>query len=168
MFPVTNTSETIIECLIKETNKYNVEILLNRNVERIEMEDDGQFKIHFSNEESIHSDFLCIATGGYPKSTMFNWLMELQHTIAEPLPSLFTFNIPGSTITALMGVSVENATVKITGTKLSTEGPLLITHWGMSGPAILKLSAFAARELAAMQYHFQSMLIGLVLIMNKH
>ncbi|MBA4196661.1 MAG: aminoacetone oxidase family FAD-binding enzyme [Chitinophaga sp.] len=154
MFPVTNSSETIIECLMREANKYNVEILLNRNVERIEITEAKQFKLLFSNLEFIDSDFLCIATGGYHKSTMFNWLLELKHTIAEPLPSLFTFNIPNSTVTELMGVSVDKATVKINGTKLSSEGPVLITHWGMSGPAILKLSAFAARELAGMNYDF--------------
>ena len=89
-----------------------------------------------------------------PKSTMFNWLTSLGHTIETPVPSLFTFNIPNNPITELMGISVEKAVVKIVGSKLSDEGPLLITHWGMSGPAILKLSAWGARELADKNYHF--------------
>jgi predicted Rossmann fold flavoprotein len=81
--------------------------------------------------------------------------MDLGHTISEPVPSLFTFNSPGNRITELMGVSVPQARVKIEGTKLSEEGPLLITHWGFSGPAVLKLSAAGARELASMQYVFK-------------
>jgi predicted flavoprotein YhiN len=81
-------------------------------------------------------------------------LKNLGHTISEPVPSLFTFNMPGNKITELMGVSVEQATVKIVGTKLQQTGPLLITHWGLSGPAVLKLSAFAAIELAEKKYEF--------------
>ena len=85
---------------------------------------------------------------------MFEWLRELGHTIEEPVPSLFTFNMPGHPITKLMGVSVENARVKIIGTKLEQEGPLLITHWGLSGPAVLKLSAWGARQLAISNWQF--------------
>ena len=109
----------------------------------------------------LNANFLCIATGGYPKTSMFEWLTKLGHTIAQPVPSLFTFNLsagkPGFSkhpITALMGVSVEKARVKIEGTKLSEEGPVLITHWGLSGPAILRLSASGARELAVSNYQF--------------
>ena len=85
---------------------------------------------------------------------MFEWLKKTGHHIEEPVPSLFTFNMPGNPVTQLMGVSVEKATVKIMGSKLSSEGPLLVTHWGMSGPVILRLSAWGARELADKQYHF--------------
>jgi predicted Rossmann fold flavoprotein len=88
---------------------------------------------------------------------MFDWLRKLGHSIEEPVPSLFTFNMPGHPIAKLMGVSVETARVKITGTKLEQEGPLLITHWGLSGPAVLKLSAWGARELAARNYEFEIM-----------
>lgn len=90
------------------------------------------------------------------KGVMFEWLKALGHSIEEPVPSLFTFNIPDNPITRLMGVSVEKASVKIVGSKLSDEGPLLITHWGMSGPAILKLSAWGARELANRNYNFNT------------
>jgi len=85
---------------------------------------------------------------------MFDWLTALGHTIESPVPSLFTFNMPGNKITELMGIAVEKTIVKVVGSKLSEEGPLLITHWGMSGPAILKLSAWGARELADKNYHF--------------
>jgi hypothetical protein len=84
----------------------------------------------------------------------YDWLKKAEHSIEEPVPSLFTFNMPGNSITSLMGVSVERVTVKIAGSKLSEEGPLLITHWGMSGPAILKLSAWGARELAICNWQF--------------
>jgi predicted Rossmann fold flavoprotein len=85
---------------------------------------------------------------------MFDWLRELGHTIEDPVPSLFTFNLPGHPITELMGVSVEMAKVKIAQTKLEQAGPVLITHWGLSGPAILRLSAWGARELAEKKYEY--------------
>ncbi|HMR92613.1 MAG TPA: aminoacetone oxidase family FAD-binding enzyme, partial [Chitinophagaceae bacterium] len=100
------------------------------------------------------ADYLCIATGGYPRHTQFDWITALGHSVEEPVPSLFTFNLPGNNITALMGISVEKAKVKIPGTKLEEEGPLLITHWGMSGPAVLKLSAWGARVLKGKGWHF--------------
>lgn len=157
MFPVTDSSQTIIDCLMKEANKYGVAIRLNTEVKKI----NAQYSIlnvQCSNGESIDADFVCIASGGYPKSSMFDWLRELGHTIEEPVPSLFTFNMPGHPITKLMGVSVENARVKIIGTKLEQEGPLLITHWGLSGPAILKLSAWGARQLALCNWQFNSLI----------
>ena len=153
MFPVTDSSQTVIDCLMKEANKYAVGILMNREAVELTMEHE-QWTIVFKNNERIKADYVCIASGGFPKSIQFDWLRKLGHTIEEPVPSLFTFNIPGSSITELMGVVADNATVKINGTKLSSQGPLLITHWGMSGPAVLKLSSFAARELAAANWHF--------------
>jgi len=113
-----------------------------------------QFVIELSDGRLLTSDFLCIATGGYPKSSQFDWLKALGHTIAEPVPSLFTFNMPGHAITQLMGVSVPEAQVKITGTNLQAKGPLLITHWGLSGPVVLRLSAWGARELATGNWQF--------------
>ena len=158
MFPASNTSETIIECLVKEANKYGVEIKMNADVKKINAlsddSNDGQFEIYLANEKTLYADYICIACGGYPKAAQFDWLKDLGHTIAAPVPSLFTFNMPGNAITSLMGVSVEHVIVKIKGTKLSEEGPLLITHWGLSGPAILKLSAWGARQLAELNYHF--------------
>jgi predicted Rossmann fold flavoprotein len=101
------------------------------------------------------ADYVCLATGGYPKAAMFQWLHNLGHHFSEPVPSLFTFNLPGHPVTTLMGVSVDLARVKIAGSKLVEEGPVLITHWGLSGPAILRLSAWGARELMAKQYDFR-------------
>jgi predicted Rossmann fold flavoprotein len=153
MFPVSNTSQSIIDCLMNEVNRYDVGILMNRDAKQLTI-DNGQWKIVFANEEVIHADYVCIASGGYPKSAQFEWLKNIGHTIEEPVPSLFTFNMPGNPVTELMGITAENVSVKINGTKLTQEGPLLITHWGMSGPAILKLSAQGARELANKNYEF--------------
>ena len=153
MFPVSNTSQSIIDCLMNEVNRYDVGILMNRDAKQLTI-DNGQWKIVFANDEVIHADYVCIASGGYPKSVQFEWLKNIGHTIEEPVPSLFTFNMPGNSVTELMGITAERVSVKINGTKLSQEGPLLITHWGMSGPAILKLSAQGARELANKNYEF--------------
>ena len=153
MFPVSNTSQTIIDCLMQEANQYGVTILMNREVKEIVKKDNG-FNLLFSNHSIIETDFLCIASGGYPKSLQFEWLTKIGHTVESPVPSLFTFNMPGNPITALMGIAVEKVQVKIRGSKLVEDGPMLITHWGMSGPAILKLSAWGARELAAKNWQF--------------
>jgi predicted Rossmann fold flavoprotein len=153
MFPVTDSSETIINCLLREASLYRVDIRMNATVEKIQKDAEG-WLVSLTGGNAIKADFICVATGGYPKAEMFGWLLQTGHTIQPPLPSLFTFNMPGNPITALMGISVENAVVKITGTKMSQSGPLLITHWGMSGPAVLKLSAWGAAALAACGYKF--------------
>ena len=153
MFPVTDDSQTIINCLLREADKYGVKILMQSEVSSLESGVNG-FVLKTSDSRLLTPDYVCIACGGYPKSSMFDWLRKLGHTIEEPVPSLFTFNMPGNKITELMGVSVERGGVKVAGTKLAEEGPLLITHWGMSGPAILRLSAWGARQLADMNYHF--------------
>ncbi len=160
MFPVTNSSQTIIDCLLKEVNKYGVQILMNRQVQSLNVQS-STFNLQCSSGEIIKANYVCIAVGGYPKASMFEWLKQLGHAIEEPVPSLFTFNLttgknglPGNTITQLMGVSVENARLKIIGTKLEQEGPVLITHWGLSGPAVLRLSAWGARELKTKNWEF--------------
>lgn len=153
MFPVTDSSQTIIDCLLKEANKYGVEILMNKEIRSLEHKE-GEWVLKTSNEQELKADHVCIACGGYPKSAMFDWLKALGHTISDPVPSLFTFNMPGHPITQLMGVSVERVRIKINGTRLEQEGPLLITHWGLSGPAVLKLSAWGARELASANWQF--------------
>lgn len=160
MFPVTDLSQTIIDCLLNEAEKYGVEIMMRSEVRSLRIIE-NRFKVELSDLPTgqaglrlLTSDFVCIACGGYPKSSMFQWLGKLGHTIEEPVPSLFTFNLPGHSITKLMGVSVENAKVKIEGSKLEQEGPLLITHWGFSGPAVLKLSAWGARELKERNWEF--------------
>ncbi|HNP21274.1 MAG TPA: NAD(P)/FAD-dependent oxidoreductase [Panacibacter sp.] len=154
MFPLSDNSETIVGCLVKEANKYGVEILMNRTVEEIVKEGDSGFSVHFANAQPLAGDYICVACGGFSKATQFDWLVKTGHQIESPAPSLFTFNIPGNDITSMMGISVPQVTVKILSTKLAESGPLLITHWGLSGPVILKLSAWGAKELAAFNYHF--------------
>jgi predicted Rossmann fold flavoprotein len=153
MFPSNDSSETIINTLLNEANSYGVDIRLNTEVKDLQSRD-GIFHLQLNNDRQVTADYVCIACGGYPKLSMFQWLQNVGHSISEPVPSLFTFNIPGHTITQLMGVSVEKAKVKIEGSKLTEEGPVLITHWGLSGPAILRLSAWGARELAQKNYAF--------------
>jgi predicted Rossmann fold flavoprotein len=150
MFPVSNSSQTIIDCLMEEAARYGVEIWMHAEVTSVER----GFKVHLSGDRVLEADAVAIACGGYPRSASFQWVRELGHTIEEPVPSLFTFNMPGNGITRLMGVSVPEAKVRVAGSKLQEKGPLLITHWGMSGPAVLRLSAWGARELAARGYAF--------------
>ncbi len=154
MFPVSNNSQTIIDCLLKETDRYEVKIILQSEVKKVEKKLD-QFIITTADNNQLNADFLCVASGGYPKSEMFQWLKSTGHSIQNPVPSLFTFNVPNHPITHLMGLSVPNAIIKIRGTKLKEQGPLLITHWGLSGPVILKLSAWGARDLAERKYEFE-------------
>ena len=154
MFPVTDSSQTIIDCLLKEANKFGVEIMMNEEVKSLSVENGG-WTIKLSDARLLRAEFVCVASGGYPKSPMFDWLKVLSHTIEEPVPSLFTFNLPKHPITKLMGVSIEKAKVKIIGTKLEEEGPLLITHWGLSGPVVLRLSAWGARELKIKNYELR-------------
>jgi hypothetical protein len=157
MFPESNSSDTIINCLLQEANKNRVEILMNREILRIEkpsQENENAFQLFCKDGSVLEADFVCIACGGFHKREQYNWLTKLGHTFESPVPSLFTFNVPKNPIAELMGISVENAQVKINGTKFSQTGPLLITHWGFSGPAVLKLSAFAAKELSKIDYDF--------------
>lgn len=153
MFPVTDSSQTIVDCLLREANKYNVEILMNKEIRSVKHQD-SRWILTAANDQQIEADHVCIACGGYPKTSMFDWIKEAGHTISEPVPSLFTFNIPQHPVTKLMGISVPHARVKIIGKKLDQEGPVLITHWGLSGPAVLKLSAWGARQLAAVNWQF--------------
>ncbi len=230
MFPVSDSSQTIIDCLMREANAYGVEIRMHAEVAAVRVGDDAGavdgvavgvgdggavdgvavgvgdagvgvedggagvgvedatagmgerpvgvgsvavgvgdaavsavrveggagrlFRVALADGRVLGADYLCVACGGYPKSGMFDWIRGLGHTVEDPLPSLFTFNMPGDAITKLMGISVAKASVKVQGSKLAEEGPLLITHWGVSGPVVLRLSAWGARQLAAMDYHF--------------
>ncbi|OJV54805.1 MAG: flavoprotein [Bacteroidetes bacterium 43-16] len=154
MFPVTDDSQSVIDVLTRAAHKNGVEIRLGQQVYDIVPREQG-FTVHIKGHQDIHADQLVIASGGFPKIDMFDWLKHLGHTIAAPVPSLFTFNIPRNPITGLMGLSVPEGTVRILGTKLQESGPVLITHWGLSGPAILKTSAYGALQLAALNYNFQ-------------
>ncbi len=153
MFPVSNNSATIIECLLKEADQFKVRIEMQTEVKKITRKD-IKFQIETNKSSLIEADYICIASGGLPKMEMFNWISQLGHAIQPPVPSLFTFNMPKHPITTLMGLSVNNAVIKISGTKLKEQGALLITHWGLSGPVVLKLSAWGARQLADMGYQF--------------
>lgn len=153
IFPISDNSQTIIDCLISETRRLGVQIRMESTVDKILKRSDS-FLLTVNNEK-IEVDKVIVTTGGNSKLKAYQWLAELRHKIEQPIPSLFTFNMPKEPITSLMGVVVENVTVHIQGTKLKNQGALLITHWGMSGPAILKLSAFAACELNARQYDFE-------------
>lgn len=154
MFPVTNQSATIIDCLLREADLYKVKVSTNTGVHSI-VKEGNQWKILTEKKEEIIADAVCVACGGLPKLSMFDWLKNTGHSIVEPIPSLFTLNMPKHAITALMGVSVPNVSLKVVGSKLKESGPLLITHWGLSGPAVLKLSAWGARQLAELNYHFE-------------
>ncbi len=153
MFPVTDDSQTIIDCLLKEASRYNVHVQTGVEVGEITQKE-GLWEVGAGNK-TYTADYICVAAGGYNTIAKFNWLQQLGHTIETPVPSLFTFNMPKNPIRELMGLSVPNAQIKLTGSKLQTSGPLLITHWGLSGPAVLKLSAWAARVLEDKQYNFE-------------
>lgn len=153
VFPVSQDSQSIIDCFLNETKKRQINLEIGKGIQAIEPIK-NQLKLHFLKEQfpSAVFDKVIVATGGSPKRSGLTWLEELGHKIADPVPSLFTFNMPTESVSDLMGIVVENTLVNIQGTKLKSDGPLLITHWGMSGPAILKLSAFGARILSEMNY----------------
>lgn len=161
MFPVSNSSQTIIDCFLNEAKKHNVELLYNHSVKSIvdchaELAEASQknrnFKIE-TNQGNLTCNKVIIATGSNPK--IWNLLSDLGHNIVPPVPSLFTFDINDERIKDIPGVVAKNAQVKVLGTDLETNGPILITHVGMSAPAILKLSAFGAVQLAKLNYNFE-------------
>ena len=152
VFPKSNSSQSIIDCFLLNSKKLGIEILIKKPVDSIIKFENG---FHLKSvDETLYFDKVIVTIGGQPKKAGLNWLQDLGHEIIEPLPSLFTFNMPNNPICKLMGNVVEKATVKIESTKLISDGPLLVTHWGMSGPAILKLSAWGARILESKNYEF--------------
>ena len=142
---------------MNETKSLGVSVRIGAGVQAIRQMN-KQFTLDFNKD--VQSTFICdkiiVATGGSPKRQGLKWLEDLGHTIEDPVPSLFTFNMPNESVRDLMGIVVENAQVNIQGSKLKSSGPLLITHWGMSGPAILVLSSFGARILSEMNYQFKT------------
>ncbi|MBT7895979.1 MAG: NAD(P)/FAD-dependent oxidoreductase [Flavobacteriales bacterium] len=152
MFPESNSSQTIIDLFIRKTEKLNIKICLSSKVDKIQ-HSKGKISLQVNNK-NIKFDRLIISTGGYPKISGFKLFKELGYNISSPVPSLFTFNIPNDDMTKLMGVVVENTSAKVKGLKLKQNGPVLITHWGLSGPCILKLSSWGAKDLADLEYHF--------------
>ncbi|HRZ74662.1 MAG TPA: NAD(P)/FAD-dependent oxidoreductase [Flavobacterium sp.] len=149
MFPVSDSSQTIIDCFLTVAKKHKIEILTGQSVQSLYQAEDT-WKVE-TNHQTFRCKNLVMTTGSNPK--IWELLENLGHTIVPPVPSLFTFNIKDPRIKDLMGVSAF-ATVKVQNSKLSASGPLLITHWGMSGPGILRLSAWGARELFAKNYQF--------------
>lgn len=153
MFPTSDNSESIVRALMQAAEKAGVTIQTQTGVRQVEKTDEG-FKLTLSQKEERFTDRLILATGGNQSSGGLAIAESLGHTIIPPVPSLFTFHIKDSRLEGLAGLSVDHVEVSVPGTKLKTDGPLLITHWGMSGPAILKLSAWGARLLAEAKYQF--------------
>ena len=155
VFPQSQDSQSIIHCFLNEAKRLAIEIKTGIGVDLLKPKGE-QIELQFSKEgyNPLIFDKVIVTTGGSPQKAGLNWLESLGHKIESPVPSLFTFNMSKAPITKLMGIVVENTLVNIQGTKLKSEGPLLITHWGMSGPAILKLSSHGARILSEMNYHF--------------
>jgi len=139
VFPMSQDSHTIINCFLAETRRYGIEVLTETKIDSL--------------DQLSGYDFIAVTTGGSPKAEGLRWLGDMGHELESPVPSLFTFQIADKALHALMGTVVEDVVTMIPGTKLRAQGPLLITHWGMSGPAILKLSSYGARLLADQQYH---------------
>lgn len=150
VFPVSNDSQSIIDCIWREMMSRGVQVRFNKSLQSISPQDSG-FELRFADASVFHADRVLIATGGYPKDEQYQWLKDIPVTIEAPAPSLFTFNLPGHPICALMGIATE-VLIKIAGTKIRERGPMLITHWGLSGPAVLRCSAWAARELQERNY----------------
>ena len=150
VFPEANTSQAIIDCFQKAVDKLEIKVLTNHGVNSV-YQQDKQWVINTKQKDFI-ADKVVIAAGSSKK--VWEFCKTLDHNIINPVPSLFTFNINDKRLIDLLGTSVPNATVTIVDTKLEASGPLLITHWGMSGPAVLKLSAFGARILADKNYQY--------------
>ncbi|MDP2384900.1 MAG: NAD(P)/FAD-dependent oxidoreductase [Bacteroidota bacterium] len=162
MFPSTNSSQTIIDCFMEQAKEFGVKVKCKMEVLSIsekadglalEIKEDLPIAIGTKEIKKVNADVVVIATGGFPMKKGYSFLEKTTHTIVEPIPSLYTFNVPKNPVTELMGVSVKEATIKIGGTPFVYSGPLLITHWGFSGPAVLKLSAFAARHFNETNYN---------------
>ncbi|MEM1135310.1 MAG: NAD(P)/FAD-dependent oxidoreductase [Bacteroidota bacterium] len=151
VFPVSNSSQSIIDCFLKLCKEKGIQILTKQHVNALHPQENG-WQID-TKQESFHTKQVMLATGSSP--AVWNMMERLGYQIISPVPSLFTFNIKHPLLSDLPGISVSQATVKIIKTNFEASGPLLITHWGVSGPAVLKLSAWAARELHTCNYHFE-------------
>ncbi|MBD2752423.1 BaiN/RdsA family NAD(P)/FAD-dependent oxidoreductase [Spirosoma validum] len=158
MFPTSNTSDTIVDCLLTTARRLGIQVRTSCGVSTLSRSNSptqqAGWTLNLLSEETLQTDRVLVATGGYPQLSAYGWLPEQTEPVLSPVPSLFTFNVPDSHLLPLAGVSVQDAKVSIVGTKQEQRGPLLLTHWGFSGPAILRLSAWAARDLANVQYRF--------------
>jgi hypothetical protein len=154
MFPITDSSQTIVDCLTNAAQKNGVKLRLNCPVESVLKNAAGRFELALAGGEKMLSDNLLLATGGCRAAAAGQLAMSLGHTLESPVPSLFTFQIESPWLRSLAGVSLELAEVSVPTVKLRERGALLVTHWGLSGPAILKMSAWGARALHDLNYHF--------------
>jgi predicted Rossmann fold flavoprotein len=154
MFPATDSSQTIIECLLRAAESAGVKLWTNAGVVRAARNAASGFAVTLGDGRQMNCDALLLATGGCRAASAGELAVELGHTLAPPVPSLFTFHVDSAWVRELSGVSVPTAHVSIPGLKLRETGPLLLTHWGLSGPVILKLSAWGARELHGLNYQF--------------
>ncbi len=154
MFPTTDSSQTIIDCLMHAAREAGVELRLNSGVESAGCRASGGFSLKLSSGVTLDCDRLLLATGGCRSVALGQMAVSLGHALEPPVPSLFTFQIELPWLKALAGVSVEQAEVSVPAAGLCERGPLLATHWGLSGPVILRLSAWGARELGALDYKF--------------
>ena len=152
VFPKAQDSHAIINCLVRQANELGVTICCRHRLVNIHRMEDGRLKLEFENGSHRVFHRTIITTGGSPNGRGLQYLAQLGHDIEPPVPSLFTFNIKDRAFCDLMGTVVEPVVTTIPGTKLRAKGPLLVTHWGVSGPAVLKLSSYAARLLAENDY----------------
>lgn len=150
IFPVSNNSQTIIDCFLNEVKANKIEVLYNHSVKTLEKNNESW--ILNTKEKKFNTKKVLVATGS--SRVMWNMLQNLNHTIVEPVASLYSFNIDDKRIISIPGITINDVEVKVLNSKISSEGPLLITHKGLSGPSILKLSAFGALEFASMGYKF--------------
>lgn len=151
MFPESNSSESIINCFLTQAQKLDIAINLNEEVLEIIKHSEEQLEVKTTKQTYLADAVIC-SIGGHHQEKNYAFLKQSGHTIDELIPSLFTLNLPQSNIKELMGLSVKQGTVKVNGTKHQYTGPVLITHWGLSGPAVLKLSAFAAEDFFKLNY----------------
>jgi predicted Rossmann fold flavoprotein len=158
MFPVSNTSETIVHLFESLAQKLGIEVWTKTGVVEFLLENNEKHTLQLSNNESIESKFVVLASGGLNKHDSANYLKNFDIQFEKSVPSLFTFNIRNSELNALSGISVKNGKVKIVGLKKSYSGPILVTHWGLSGPAVLKTSSWFASELNEKGYHFDTLI----------
>jgi predicted Rossmann fold flavoprotein len=154
MFPTTDSSQTIIDCLLGAARAAGVELHLSRGLEALTKRPEGAFELGLSDGSTLACHRLLLATGGCRVRALGQTAVSLGHTLEPPVPSLFTFHIEMPWLRELAGVSVESVEVSVPGTSLRERGPVLLTHWGLSGPAILRLSAWGARELHRLDYRF--------------
>jgi predicted Rossmann fold flavoprotein len=154
MFPVTDSSQTIVDCLLRAAEEAGVKLKLNCGVEKALKKTNGGFELKLSTGETLDCDRLLLATGGCRTAALGQLAVSLGHQLVPPVPSLFTFHIAVPWLNDLAGVAVEDAEISIAPAKLRERGPVLVTHWGLSGPAILRLSAWGARWLHDCNYQF--------------